>query len=1412
MATSFQTFNPTITNPVPIYVYDPDSGNTAQPPGNGAWSVAKRWQGGSSTSFTQPGDNQFVSNLDTANFPFRTVAGGGPHNALLYQNAPGTRQRPFGDSLIMAWGARIDSFSEVGGGVAQLSAYIYLKDPRGNFLAVLFNIYDNRYSTYTPAIGNDGSTFFASTPIGNTRYCQSNNVPIVNATLGQTITFDLTFTKAHMFNIIADLQAQGITVEYPYPFDWVVHEVGLLHEIFTFNNPDVEVQNQASFSSLNVVNATYDIPSAFSFIGSGATYSTTNVPGLQNFPDAYLIQKSTANGYNQGAGRQIVTYKWRSHRYFELNRIGHVAMILRWNVDRISEIVRINEGTGLLFGNLSGYYNENTGHSGNPLYPSTIVETWWNGTNDLLPDTSPVPGVNTNTWNGILQDDVTYDVEIVATVDSLGRSLVSYKLSAGGVLLLSIPPTLDNNTYYDKTRTGFIMGHVFQGIGEPYTPVPGWTIDITNFAITWAPLTATYTIVPDKITVNEGDRVTWTITTTNVADGTTLYWTNAGTTNGYDFNDVIVGPSTGNDGYVTVTNNSASFYKTLANDFITEGPETITIQLRTNDYPTYTVVATAATVTVNDTSVTPITTTTYRISPDRSTVNEGEMVTWNIVTTNVPDTTLYWVNTGTTNGYDFSDFVAGPSDGLSGPVNIVSGAGSFTRTLANDLLTEGPETIRMNLRTGSTVGTIVTASITVTVLDTSITPPVGTPTYVIQPAGLYLSTVNEGSTVQYNIITSNVSTGTTLYWYNAGSTTGPDFTDYNPNIVDSGIAGSVVISSNGTASFQRTLSNDNLLEGTETVAIQLRTTPDRSVLPVAWADTVYVLDSSIPGVPTYTARARQSSYNEGETAYFDVTTNNIADGTLLYFTGLTGQGFITESDFSVNTTPWRNYGPVSIYNGSGVISRPLKLDVVTEGTEYWQVQIRTGSISGPIVAVSNVITVNDNSTGLPYYEIIPDTLIVKEGGTITYTVNAYNVPIGTVLYWTTDGSNTSATKEDFVDRAITGIVIIDKTTSDPAKCTGKFKRILIKDHLSEGLENIVMRVRIGSITGQIQATAVPVQVKDTSRTPLIKWTNTGSLGTIAVGEISELSVKAVFTTSTIYPSYKITSGTLPVGLTLYRDGTIGGQIPVNETINVAVINTSTFTVSINDSNNNNLLNGSFSITVTQPSPIDYTGVYCKPLLKESKRQDFTNFIRDESIFIPNMLYRPLDPNFGKQTDLRIFIDFGIKKLSLHEYADALSQNFYKRPLSLGNIKTAVAKNTDGTIKYEFIYVEVLDKHVSSDNISVPSNITFNGVTFYPPSIPNMRSRFANAGTMTTVRNPSFTKFIQSGDSVPLGYIPFLPLCFTLPGKSATIIRKITENGFKFNTFNVEIDRVVFQNSTNEIGAKYLLLSRSSKLA
>lgn len=117
---------------------------------------------------------------------------------------------------------------------------------------------------------------------------------------------------------------------------------------------------------------------------------------------------------------------------------------------------------------------------------------------------------------------------------------------------------------------------------------------VNNGWITFNP----YSISPSTTNVNEGGAVTYTISTSGIVNGTVLYWTNSGTTVGSDFSGGA------NSGSVTISSNSGTIVRTLTNDFTTEGSETIILHLRTGSIAGP-IVATAATVTVTDSSIAP---------------------------------------------------------------------------------------------------------------------------------------------------------------------------------------------------------------------------------------------------------------------------------------------------------------------------------------------------------------------------------------------------------------------------------------------------------------------------------------------------------------------------------------------------------------------------------------------------------------------------------------------------------------------------------------------------------------------------------------------------------------------------------------------------------------------------------------
>jgi hypothetical protein len=109
---------------------------------------------------------------------------------------------------------------------------------------------------------------------------------------------------------------------------------------------------------------------------------------------------------------------------------------------------------------------------------------------------------------------------------------------------------------------------------------------------------------------------------------------------------------------------------------------------------------------------------TYQITPSVSSVDEGTLITFTVTTTNVPNgTTLYWINLGTSDSADFLDGID------TGSFVINSNIGSFSRMVLADSKSEGPETLIIQVRTGSAIGgTNVVRCSTATINDTSTQP------------------------------------------------------------------------------------------------------------------------------------------------------------------------------------------------------------------------------------------------------------------------------------------------------------------------------------------------------------------------------------------------------------------------------------------------------------------------------------------------------------------------------------------------------------------------------------------------------------------------------------------------------------------------------------------------------------------
>lgn len=103
----------------------------------------------------------------------------------------------------------------------------------------------------------------------------------------------------------------------------------------------------------------------------------------------------------------------------------------------------------------------------------------------------------------------------------------------------------------------------------------------------------------------------------------------------------------------------------------------------------------------------------YSIIPNKTTINEGEEVTFNIITENVPDGTVLYFETSRSDLTNTTGFVV-----------IQNNFASFVTAAINDNITEGYTIFHVNLKVGSLIGTIVATSVDVGINDTSTDIPI----------------------------------------------------------------------------------------------------------------------------------------------------------------------------------------------------------------------------------------------------------------------------------------------------------------------------------------------------------------------------------------------------------------------------------------------------------------------------------------------------------------------------------------------------------------------------------------------------------------------------------------------------------------------------------------------------------------
>ena len=345
----------------------------------------------------------------------------------------------------------------------------------------------------------------------------------------------------------------------------------------------------------------------------------------------------------------------------------------------------------------------------------------------------------------------------------------------------------------------------------------------------------------------------------------------------------------------------------------------------------------------------------------------------------------------------------------------------------------------------------------------------------------------------------------------------------------------------------------------------------------------------------------------------------------------------------------------------------------------------------------------------------------------------------------------------------------------------------------------------------------------------VVWSSDSDLGQIYNGTISTLFVRAV---SDVTLSYRLINGTvLPPNLTLSSNGQITGRVadqPTNTLLPQGTTTDFSFTVEAYSTEYPAVLSSkSFTVTVLQEfdQPTDTLYIQATPSLND--RQILDSLLDNDTLIPPASLYREDDQYFGKASSVIYVHAYGIYASDIQEYLQAVTQNHYWRYITLGELKTAVAKNSAGEIIYEVVYSEVIDNLINPQGVSIPQQIYwprpidlglgpwYTSVTdiftsynkelppgyytsrtpgfarrLYPNSLYNMRNRVGQVlGQEYDSRLLPLWMTSQQSNGSTLGYTQAWVICYTKPGFSDIIKNNIENNwDYTLNQINFEIDR------------------------
>lgn len=368
----------------------------------------------------------------------------------------------------------------------------------------------------------------------------------------------------------------------------------------------------------------------------------------------------------------------------------------------------------------------------------------------------------------------------------------------------------------------------------------------------------------------------------------------------------------------------------------------------------------------------------------------------------------------------------------------------------------------------------------------------------------------------------------------------------------------------------------------------------------------------------------------------------------------------------------------------------------------------------------------------------------------------------------------------------------------------------------------------------------------------VSWITSADLGTIDNGQISTLAIEAQTNKGSTL-TYRLKSGQylrVPQGLQLQSNGLLSGRTTFDyfsmdrknseirfDNLTNTYDSKYTFTVIAEDATGLVYDEKEFSVTVKNVNQRPYENLYLKALLPAALRQVFRSIVTDERLSSADIIYRLGDPYYGIHEDLTLLVQAGVRAETASAFVDAMANYHYDKKINFGTIKKAVALNTDNTVKYEVLYVEVFDyndKNQPGTTVGLPSaqprnlgsvidpTLTSDDFQFvedavtrqedfglvtdpqllgdtqvYSNSFANMQNEIAQGiGYEFQGALPEWMQSIQPETGTPLGFVRGLVLAYAKPGQGDKLLYRykssLTQSGYGvsdiMNTFKFVADR------------------------